>query len=106
MESKSSRHVEIAIDVMDIVKPPEKRNFMVRSVTIIKAQVHQKKSHDKRERGRQCKERQQTELDVRRAIQQPGACRSHRYRCHPKRQGGNAEIDKQTPKQRRSAGTE
>src|SRR5215204_3214787 len=41
VKAKSGRDIEISINVMDVMKPPEQWDFMIGPVPIVETQVHQ-----------------------------------------------------------------
>src|SRR5882672_9243759 len=43
VKPKRRRHVEIRIDVMDVMKSPEKRDAVIRHVPPVERQIHQEK---------------------------------------------------------------
>src|SRR5262249_48606726 len=46
MEAKPGRDIELRIDVVDVMKTPEKGNSMIKQVPIIEAQIEQQKGHE------------------------------------------------------------
>ena len=46
VKSESSRDIQLRINMVNIVKPPKKRNPMVSNVPIVKGEVHEQKAHD------------------------------------------------------------
>lgn len=61
VKPECSRDIEVRVDVMHVMKSPEKRHAMVRDMPVIKPQVHEEKAQRKLRPDRQYDEMDQTE---------------------------------------------
>src|SRR5882724_8769902 len=87
MKTKSGRDIEVRINVMHIMKAPEKTNAVICDVPPIKCQVHQKESCDELQRRWQREQMNQAERLLSRPAQGRGSKRTHEDRRHCKGRG-------------------
>src|SRR5207249_3524496 len=53
MKPKAGGNIEVRVDVVDVVKTPEKRHTVIGDVPIVKSKVHEEKAENELKRHRQ-----------------------------------------------------
>jgi hypothetical protein len=103
MEAEGGGNIQVRVDMMDIVKAPEKWHPVVSQVPIVEREVHQQKTQHEGNRGRERNQMNKSDRLARRPAQ--GSVHRRLEQTHCRKEGGcrNCEIH-QEPCDERSRG--
>src|ERR1700747_1732560 len=100
MEAEGGRDIQIRIDVVDVVKAPEKSHPMVSHVPIVECEIHQQKTECELKRRRKGHEMDKSKPRSRRPSQCPSCRRLYQASRCDECEYRNSEIHKEPRNQR------